>query len=181
MTTKAPVASDALVQVGEPVLRWKARAHSIPEIETELAKIWAQQDLNVDTDGEPGRHISARTSVMNLVVVARRPEIAERSAATIQMLTGRHPSRTIVIQSADPDGPSWLDARIEAHCIMPRADAPETCAETIHLVCGGEAGRHLSAIATPLIIHDLPVTIWWPGEPSLKDRSAGISSPGRIA
>lgn len=172
MTTQAPVAPAALVKVGEPVLRWKARAHSIPEIETELAKIWAQQDLNVDTDGEPGRHISARTSVMNLVVVARRPEIAERSAATIQMLTGRHPSRTIVIQSADPDGPSWLDARVEAHCIMPRADAPETCAETIHLVCGGEAGRHLSAIATPLIIHDLPVTIWWPGEPSLKDRSA---------
>ena len=80
---------------------------------------------------------------MNLVVVARRPEVAERCAATIQELTGRHPSRTIVIRSADPDGPSWLDARIEAHCVMPREDAPETCAETIHLTCGGEAGRHL--------------------------------------
>jgi glucose-6-phosphate dehydrogenase assembly protein OpcA len=172
MTSQTPVAPDAPIKVGEPVLRWKARAHSIPEIESELAKIWAQQDLTVDTDGEPGRRVSARTSVMNLVVVARRPEVAERSAATIQMLTGRHPSRTIVIQSADPDGPSWLDARVEAHCIMPRADAPETCAETIHLVCGGEAGRHLSAIATPLIIHDLPVTVWWPGEPSLRDRAA---------
>ena len=73
---------------------------------------------------------------MNLVVVARRPELAERCAATIQMLTGRHPSRTIVIQSADPDGPSWLDARVEAHCIhAARLDAPETCAETIHLIC----------------------------------------------
>ena len=70
---------------------------------------------------------------MNLVVVARRPELAERCAATIQALTGRHPSRTIVIQSADPDGPSWLDARVEAHCVLPREDAPETCAETIHL------------------------------------------------
>ena len=104
---------------------------------------------------------------MNLVVVARRPELAERCAATIQSLTGRHPSRTIVIQSADPDGPSWLDARIEAHCVEPRADAPETCAETIYVTCGGEAGRHLSAVATPLIIHDLPVTVWWPGEPPL--------------
>ena len=83
---------------------------------------------------------------MNLVVVARRPELAERCAATIQALTGRHPSRTIVIQSADPDGPSWLDARVEAHCILPREDAPETCAETIHLTAGGEAGRHLAAI-----------------------------------
>ena len=57
---------------------------------------------------------------MNLVVIARRPELAERCAATIQALTGRHPSRTIVVQSADPDGPSWLDARVEAHCVLPR-------------------------------------------------------------
>ena len=35
------------------------------------------------------------------------------------------------------------------------------------IAAGGEAGRHLAAIATPLIIHDLPVTVWWPGEPSL--------------
>ena len=156
----------------EPVLRWSARAHSIAEIETELARIWASQDLTTEIEGEPGRRISARTSVMNLVVVARRPELAERCAATIQQLTGRHPSRTIVIQSADPDGPSWLDARIEAHCILPRPDAPETCAETIHVTCGGESGRHLSAIATPLIIHDLPVTVWWPGEPPFTNEAA---------
>lgn len=159
--------SDAPVKLGEPALRWSARAHSIAEIESELARIWASQDLTADMDGEPGRHIAARTSVMNLVVAARRPEIAERCAATIQALTGRHPSRTIVIQSADPDGPSWLDARIEAHCVLPREDAPETCAETIHLICGGETGHHLAAVATPLIIHDLPVTVWWPGEPPL--------------
>jgi glucose-6-phosphate dehydrogenase assembly protein OpcA len=165
-------AEAAPIALNEPILRWTARAHSIPEIESELAKIWAAQDLSVETDGAKSRHVAARTSVMNLVVVARRPELAERCAATIQMLTGRHPSRTIVIQAADPDGPSWLDGRIEAHCILPREDAPEICAETIHLTCGGEAGRHLSAIATPLIIHDLPVTVWWPGEPPLTTPSA---------
>ena len=109
---------------------------------------------------------------MNLVVVARRPEVAEHSAAAIQALTGRHPSRTMIIGSADPDGPSWLDARVEAHCVLPREDAPEICAEMIHVTCGGEAGRHLAAIATPLIVHDLPVTVWWPGEPPLESRPA---------
>jgi glucose-6-phosphate dehydrogenase assembly protein OpcA len=166
------VIQDPPVTLGEPALRWSARAHSIAEIESELARIWASQDLTADMNGAPGRYIAARTSVMNLVVVARRPEIAERCAATIQALTGRHPSRTIVIVSADPDGPSWLDARVEAHCVLPREDAPETCAETIHVTCGGESGRHLAAIATPLIIHDLPVTVWWPGEPPLTSRAA---------
>ena len=167
--------ADAPLKIGEPVLRWSARAHTIAEIESELARIWAGQDLTTDVagvEGAVGRHIAARTSVMNLVVIARRPELAERCAATMQALTGRHPSRTIVINSADPDGPSWLDARVEAHCIIPRADAPETCAETIHITSGGEAGSHLSAIAEPLIVHDLPVTVWWPGEPPLMSRPA---------
>ena len=160
------------IAFNEPVLRWSARAHSIAEIEQELARIWARQDLTTEIDGAPARYIAARTSVMNLIVIARRPELAEGGAATIQALTGRHPSRTIVVQSADPDGPSWINARVEAHCVLPREDAPETCAETIHLTAGGEAGRHLSAIVTPLIIHDLPVTVWWPGEPPFGSRAA---------
>jgi glucose-6-phosphate dehydrogenase assembly protein OpcA len=161
---------DAPIRLNEPVLRWRSRAHSIEEVEQELSRIWAQSNLetSVDADGDHvnDRHIGARTSVMNLVVIAARQEVGERSAATIQRLVGRHPSRTTIVQPADPDGPSWLDAQIVAHCIMPRADAPETCAETIHLTCGGESGRHLDAIVAPLLIHDLPVTVWWPDEPS---------------
>jgi glucose-6-phosphate dehydrogenase assembly protein OpcA len=164
-------AVEPTAHIHEPMLRWSARAHSIAEVEQELARIWARQDLAVEVEGERSRHIAARTSVMNLVVIARTIEIAERGASTIQALTGRHPSRTIVVQSADPDGPSWIDARVEAHCILPRADAPETCAETIHLTAGGEAGRHLSAIVTPLIIHDLPVAVWWPGEPPFSSKA----------
>lgn len=156
------------LRIGEPVLRWSARAHSIAEIERELARIWAATDLTTDIDGEPGRYVSARSSVMNLVVIGRRPELAEHCAATIQALTGRHPSRTMIVGSADPDGPSWLDARVEAHCILPREGSPETCAEMIHVTAGGEAGRHVAAIVTPLLIHDLPVTIWWPDEPPLQ-------------
>ena len=159
-----PLVHDGPGLVGEPVLRWTSRATSIDGIERALSRIWSGVDLSTD-EATQARHVAARTSVMNLVVIARRPESAERCAATIHALTGRHPSRTLIVQSADPDGPSWLDARIEAHCVLPRADAPETCAEMIHLSAGGEAGRHLAAIVAPLVVHDLPVTIWWPGEP----------------
>jgi hypothetical protein len=148
-------------------LKWRSRATSIDGIEQELARIWAQPNLNPDREGDEvtDRHVAARTSVMNLVVIARRPEVGERCAATIEDLTGRHPSRTLIVSPADPDGPSWLDAQIQAHCVLPRENAPATCAETIYLMCGGESGRHLDAIVAPLLIHDLPVTVWWPDEP----------------
>ncbi len=109
---------------------------------------------------------------MNLVVIARRPEIGEHCAASINQLTGRHPSRTIICSSVDPDGPGSLDARVTAHCMLPREDAPETCAETIYVLAGGDTGRHLAAIVEPLVIHDLPVSIWWPGEPQLGSEPA---------
>jgi glucose-6-phosphate dehydrogenase assembly protein OpcA len=153
---------------GEPTLAWRSRATTIEGIEQEIARIWSQPsiDLAIDADGDgvAERHVGARTSVMNLVVVARRPEIGERCAATIHGLTGRHPSRTLIVSPADPDGPSWLDANIQAHCVLPSETASATCAETIYLTCGGESGRHLEAIVAPLLIHDLPVTVWWPDE-----------------
>ena len=158
---------------GEPTMRWLSRAQTIDEIEKELGRIWAQPNLILPGDGDRGgRHIAARTSVMNLVVIARQAETGERTAETISRLTGRHPSRTLIVLSADPDGPPWLDARIQAHCVLPRPDAPETCSEQIFLTAGGETGRHLSALVAPLLIHDLPVTVWWPGEPPL-DSHAG--------
>lgn len=159
------VVAEAPPAPGEPALRWSSRAHSIDEIERELARIWSIPNLTSTVDGVEERHVAARTSVMNLVVVARRPEIGEHAAAIIQQLTGRHPSRTLILTSADPESRSWLDAQIQAYCVLPRADAAETCAEQIFITAGGAAGRHLEAIVAPLLIHDLPVTLWWPGEP----------------
>lgn len=157
---------------GQPALRWTSRARTIDGIERELAKIWAAPAFTGSVDGQERPRIAARTSVMNLVVIARRPELAEHCAAIIGQLTGRHPSRTLICSPTDPDGPGWLDARITAHCILPRPDAPETCAEMIFVTAGGDTGRHIDAIVEPLLIHDLPVTVWWPGEPPLGSQQA---------
>ncbi len=153
---------------GEPQLRWMSRATTIDDIEKELSRIWAQPATGVEGgDGPSPRHAATRTSVMNLVIVAGDGETGARTAETISRLAGRHPSRTLIVLLADPDGPPWLDGRIQAHCMLPRADAPESCTEMVYLTAGGETGRHLAALVTPLLVHDLPVTTWWPGEPPL--------------
>jgi glucose-6-phosphate dehydrogenase assembly protein OpcA len=150
---------------GEPALRWAGHATSVAGIESELARIWAAPQAKAARAGSAERHVAARTSVLNLVVVARSAELGERVAATLAMATGRHPSRTLVLVPTDPDGPSWLRADVKAYCMVPRIDAAETCAEQVHITAGGDAGRHLLAIVAPLLVHDLPVTVWWPGDP----------------
>ncbi len=150
---------------GEPTLRWAGHATSVAQVEHELARIWALPQAQAALAGGLERHVAARTSVMNLVVVARSPELGERAASTLALATGRHPSRTLILVPTDPDGPSWLRADVRVYCMIPRAEAPETCAEQVYVAAGGDAGRQLQAIVAPLLVHDLPVTVWWTGTP----------------
>ena len=159
--------------VGKPMLRWASRTRSIDGVAKELGRIWASISLTTPgEDGDAERRVAARSSVMNLVVIAGRGEIGERTAAIVEGLSGRHPSRTLIVSPADPDGPAWVDAQVQAHCVLPSDTAPETCSELVYLTCGGESGQHLSGLVAPLLIHDLPVTIWWPGEPHFESRSS---------
>jgi glucose-6-phosphate dehydrogenase assembly protein OpcA len=148
---------------GDPVLRWDQRATSVAEIDRELGRIWASP--RAGAAGDPGgERTAARTSVLNLVVVAGSPELGELVSATIAAGTGRHPSRTLILVPTDPDGPAWFRADVRAWCMVPRAGAAETCAEQVYVTAGGDTGRHLEAIVAPLLVHDLPVTLWWPGD-----------------
>jgi glucose-6-phosphate dehydrogenase assembly protein OpcA len=155
---------DVAAEPGAPTLRWAGRATSVAEIERELGRIWAVPAGVAEHEGIGERHVAARTSVLNLVVVASSRELGERAAATLAGTTGRHPSRTLIVVPTDPDGPAWLKADVRAWCMVPRPGAPETCAEQVYCVAGGDAGRHLGAIVAPLLVHDLPVTVWWPGD-----------------
>lgn len=150
---------------GQPDLRWSSRAHSLDEIQRDLGRIWARPSTAAGAGDPVERYVSARSNVLNLVVVVRRPEVGTRTAATIAQLTCRLPSRTLVIACADADGPAWLDAQIQAFCVMPRDDAAGGCTEMVYLTAGGEAGQHIGSLIAPLLIHDLPVTLWLPAEP----------------
>jgi glucose-6-phosphate dehydrogenase assembly protein OpcA len=183
-----------------PDLRSKPVAHSVPEIERALSGIWAQAAASrakvsaataarevvagEEGAGAPGgtsvdaalrrgeRHVAARSSVLNLVVVAGHQETAERCAATIAGTAGRHPSRSLIISALDVDGPAGLEARVEALAVTTPSGAVASGAETIHVTARGETSRHLASIIGPLLVHDLPVALWWPHNPDFLSHRA---------
>jgi len=169
-------------------------AHSVSEIEGQLGKLWehaavarseaakeeaalvaAQAEAAAraaaalaaarETSDAGGHHVAARTSVLNLVVVAGDEATAKECAATIAATASRHASRSLILSAADPDGPAGLDARIEALSTAGAGGRAETGAETIYITAHGETGRHLASIIVPLLVHDLPVALWWPKDP----------------
>ena len=166
--------------------RWHVRARSLRECTAQLDAIWAGAAAASDTDklteteresalGDPrlsGRfdhHGSVRarmrTSVLTLVVMAPRPETAERAMAVINDLRQRHPSRAIVIAPTDPDGPAWMDAHIYAACQLTNRSDVEVCTEELLIKAGGELAQHPARVVAPLLIHDLPAVLWWPDDP----------------
>lgn len=166
--------------------RWHVRAQSISQCVEQLTEVWgaaatqaadapltpeAQGDARADprlashmAGGESVR-VRMRTSVLTLVVVAPRPETSERALAAINALHQRHPSRAIVISPGDFDGPATMDAHIYAECKLNDRSNSEMCTEQILIKTGGELTQHLSRVVTPLLIHDLPVVLWWPDDP----------------
>jgi len=169
-------------------------AHSVPEIEDQLGQLWARASVAraeaakaeaalIEAQAEAaaraaaslaaareaadagGHHVAARTSVLNLVVVAGDELTAERCAATIAATASRHASRSLILSEVDPDGPAGVEARVEALALTTAAGRAETGAETIRVVAHGETGAHLASIIVPLLVHDLPVALWWPGDP----------------
>ncbi len=147
----------------------RSTLHSVSEIERALTGIWTAVR---QTSGTGEHHVAARSSVLNLVVVAGRRETAERCSATIAATAGRHPSRSLILSTMDVDGPSSLDARIEALSVTTSAGTAQTGAETIHVSARGETGRHLASIIVPLLVHDLPVALWWPHDPQFRSHRA---------
>jgi glucose-6-phosphate dehydrogenase assembly protein OpcA len=144
-------------------------ARSVAEIERQLAAAWATRGA-ARAGGES--HVAARSSVSNLVVIAGRPETAQRCAAVIAATAGRHPSRSLILGSADPDGPAGLAAWVEVLAVPSPSGEFWTGAETVYVTAHGETGRHLASIIVPLLVHDLPVALWWPGDPQFHSRRA---------
>ena len=169
-------------------------AHSMSEIEGQLGKLWAsaavaraeaakaEADLVAaqaeaaaraaaalaaarETSDAGGHHVAARTSVLNLVVVAGDEKTAQTCAATIAAAAGRHASRSLILSAVEPDGAAGLEARIEALSLAAGGGRAETGAETIYIAAHGETGLHLASIIVPLLVHDLPVALWWPADP----------------
>lgn len=152
-----------------PNLRSAPVVHSVPEIEGALAHIWAGAATHRG-DGE--HHVAARSSVLNLVVVAGRRETAERCAATIEATAGRHPSRSLILSALDVEGRPGLDATIQTVAVTTAAGSAETGAETIYVTVHGQTSHHLASIIVPLLVHDLPVALWWPRDPQFGSHRA---------
>jgi glucose-6-phosphate dehydrogenase assembly protein OpcA len=124
---------------------------SLGQIERELGK------LRTNDDGT----LALRSSVLNLIVVTDE-ESAQEITNSVSRLAGRHPARAVVF-IVDPEGESNVEVRLSAFCNV-RGGGAQICAEQVTIHAEGPPALHLESLAGPLLIPDLPVFLWYPGE-----------------
>jgi len=152
--------------VSEP---WVERGTSVQAIAAHLARLWTSP-TNGDESRVTEKGMShARASVLNLIVMVPDEPSATRVVETMTGLGVRHPSRAIVLAADPKAGGPTLSASITAHCNTGPEGAGPICFEVAVLTVHGEAAEHLTGIVAPLLIHDLPTHIWWPGDPPFAD------------
>lgn len=139
---------------------------SVEEIERELSR------LRIGPDGTP----QVRTSVLNLLVLLNEDE-TDRISEVVASLAGLHPCRAIILVSDPEAGPGELDARVATYCQVPSGGNRYICAETVVVNASGALPAHLESVAGPLLIPDLPVFLWCPGDPPVNEPDfRGVSS-----
>jgi glucose-6-phosphate dehydrogenase assembly protein OpcA len=138
--------------IGEPRQAPGGGRMSVGQIERELGK------LRTNDDGT----LALRSSVLNLIVVTDE-ESAQEITNSVSRLAGRHPARVVVF-IADPEGESNVDVRLSAFCNVRGGSSAQVCAEQVTIHAEGPPARHLESLAGPLLIPDLPVFLWYPGE-----------------
>jgi glucose-6-phosphate dehydrogenase assembly protein OpcA len=95
---------------------------------------------------------------MVLTLVVETDEAAQYDSMRAANEAGReHPSRVLGVITRRPKAESRLDAEIRV--------GEGTPGETVLLRMYGPLGQHADSVIAPLLVPDVPVVTWWPGEP----------------
>ncbi|MFQ5766503.1 MAG: glucose-6-phosphate dehydrogenase assembly protein OpcA [Acidobacteriota bacterium] len=111
-----------------------------------------------------------RACALNLIVVCEEMSSPREFARLMAAITAEHPCRVFQLL-LEPDAKDpLLKAEVSAHCHRPAGTDRQVCCEQITLTAKGQATTNLNGVVTPLLVSDLPVFLWWRGEPPLEEK-----------
>ncbi len=147
-------------------LPWAGKAVGMSEIETVIASLWKMSADNLRT----GANVQVRTSVLNLVICTPDVETAQRASKILRELSSTHLARvTLLILESGEHASSSLHAWVTLRCFSMISDLMRHCFEQATILASGSAVRSIANIIQPLLKPDLPVYLWWLGDPPGRD------------
>jgi glucose-6-phosphate dehydrogenase assembly protein OpcA len=132
------------------------------QVEAELTRLWGPAAEQVGGPMIDNPNVT-RVVLANLIVEVDGANAA-RIFGTLDEVVARYPSRSIVLGRTREAG-RQVTAEVAALCHLPAPGMPQVCSERIILKAGPEALDLLPGAVRPLLEADLPVVLWWTGDP----------------
>jgi len=142
-------------------LPWAGKMVRIDEVEQRLATLWSMSHDNLRT----GANVNVRTSVLNLIICTPDIETASRASKVLRDLASTHLARVTILVLNRGEEASSMSAWVTLRCFSMISDLMRHCFEQTTLIAAGSAIRAASNMLQPILKPDLPVYLWWIGDP----------------
>lgn len=133
-------------------------------IERELTALWQQA-----SDDEHSGVI--RSSILNLLVYAPESSEAAKVDDILTDVTAARPCRAILLVADSGSSEARLEAQVTSRCTLPTGSSKQVCCEQVTITASGEGVNEVPSAVAPLLLSDLPVYLWWRGEPRIQDKA----------
>jgi glucose-6-phosphate dehydrogenase assembly protein OpcA len=143
---------DAFAAFAEP------RTVALADVEDALFQLRCEARRALDDSGH--EHPASRACMSNLIVYCDSPAAADALPTELGAIAGRHPARIILLVSGADGQEKEIETRISAQLVATRA-GPQVASEQIRVDVKHSAQQHLPSAARPLLIGDLPTSLWW--------------------
>lgn len=127
-------------------------------IERELRDLWKEKS-------EEGKQPTMRACVQNLLIYQDNMDEIASLTETIMDVTKHHPGRVIIMSTQPNALGNQLSAGVSVICRYDPSRGKEICSEQVNIHAEGDSVKRLAATVMPLLVSDLPVTLWWRGVP----------------
>jgi glucose-6-phosphate dehydrogenase assembly protein OpcA len=135
-------------------------------VEHALNGLWLQT-ANQETDDEGG---VVRARALNLLVHVEDEAALAQVSEMLTDITAAHPCRAIVMRGDASAEDRDIDVHLSLQCRpSPVARDRHLCCELVILEAQGRFAVELPSAATPLLVPDLPVILWWYGDVEFSD------------
>ena len=140
-------------------LPWAGKNVNLNQVEKELSFLWKMAADNVRTS----QNINVRTSVLNLVIYTPDTESAQHVSMLMRDLSSTHIARIIILILDRSTSISALSTWVTIRSFPIISDTMRHNFEQVTVLASATA---LATIMQPLLKPDLPVYLWWLGDPS---------------
>lgn len=141
----------------------------VQAVERELSELWKRSGGATRLD-EEGAVMRAR--VLNLMVYVSVERALSEVDETLAELTTTHPCRALVLLAESGTEDKDIEMFVSSFCQAEEREgngAP-LCCEEVKLIARGRFTVELPSAATPLLVPDLAVFLWWRDVPRFDDK-----------